>query len=120
MGLVNIGVPLYSIDTETGLIYSHKSNKYLKARPNNHGYARTEIYYNGSRHHIFNHIKVVEFVGDKNGVKIPSFITSLNELKLSIDHLDRDKMNPCRTNLELVTHKENCRRRDACSSLPEL
>lgn len=131
MQLIDINIENYSLDIDTCLIYSHNVNRLLVTRPNSSGYARTSVWIKGVRKHIFNHIKVVEFYGDVNGIRIPPFATSLRELKLSIDHLDEDKMNPIYTNLELVTHSENCKRRDskphyeqpdtgALSALPDL
>ena len=100
----------YSIDSVSGLVFSHKSNTFLIMKPNHHGYGRTEVYNKGRRKHIFNHIKVVEVHGDKFGNKIPKNAISLRELHLSIDHLDSDKLNPCRGNLELVLHSVNVKR----------
>lgn len=102
----------YSIDADGGLVFSHKSNKFLQMRPNNHGYGRTEVYNKGERKHIFNHIKVVAIHGDSEGNHLPDDCYDLRSLGLSIDHLNRDKMDPSKANLELVAHKENCRRRD--------
>lgn len=100
----------YSIDSISGLVFSHKSNKFLVMRPNQHGYGRTDVYNKGKRKHIFNHIKVVEVHGDKFDNFIPKGAITLREFHLSIDHLDSDKMNPCRTNLELVLHSVNVKR----------
>lgn len=58
----------------------------------------------------FTHIKVVEFFGDKNGNNLDD-IDSLVEHGLSIDHIDRNKRNNAYTNLEIVTHQENCIRK---------
>ena len=100
----------YSIDSVSGLVFSHKSDKFLLMKPNHHGYGRTEVYNNGKRKHIFNHIKVVEVHGDKFGNRIPKEAITLREIHLSIDHLDSNKFNPCRVNLELVFHSENVKR----------
>jgi len=100
----------YSIDSISGLVFSHKSNKFLLMKPNHHGYGRTEVYNNGKRKHIFNHIKNVEVHGDKFGKFIPKGAITLRELHLSIDHLDSNKLNPCGVNLELVLHSVNVKR----------
>ena len=100
----------YSIDSITGLVFSHKSNKFLAMKPNNRGYGRTHVYNNGMDRHIFNHIKVVEVHGDKFGNLIPKGTITLRPLGLTIDHLNSNKLDPRRVNLELVLHKENCRR----------
>ena len=100
----------YSIAAESGLVYSHKRNRFLVMAPNNRGYGRTEVCIQGVRRRIFNHIKVVEVHGDMNGRRIPDGTTSLRSLGLSIDHFDRDKLNPRRVNLVLMLHRENCKR----------
>lgn len=97
---------------ENGRWFSHKSQKWLKPNINSSGYERADLRINGVRKMLFIHIKVVEFFGDCKGNKIPPNNGSLIELGLSIDHIDRNKHNNARTNLELVTHKENCYRRD--------
>lgn len=100
----------YSMDAVSGLVFSHKTNKFLLMKPNHHGYGRTEVYNNGRRKHIFNHIKNVEVHGDKFGNMIPKDAITLRELHLSIDHLNSNKLDPRRINLELVLHSENIRR----------
>ena len=100
----------YSIDAVSGLVFSHKTDKFLLMKPNNHGYGRTEVYNKGRRKHIFNHIKVVEVHGDKYGNFIPKDAITLRELYLSIDHLNSNKLDPSKTNLELVLHSENVKR----------
>jgi hypothetical protein len=100
----------YQICSDTGLVFSKKTNKWLKMRPNLSGYGRTEVRLDGKRKHIFNHIKVVDTHGDIYGTTLPPHCTTLREFKLSIDHLDENKMNPSKTNLELVLHSENVRR----------
>ena len=105
---------------ENGRWFSHKSNKWLKPMLNSSGYERIEIRTNGQRKMVFTHIKIVEFFGDCNGRKFPKNNGTLHELGLSIDHLDRNKHNNARSNLELVTHQENCLRkfRDMDDTLP--
>ena len=100
----------YSIDAISGLIFSHKTDKWLLMKPNNHGYGRTEVYNHGKRKHIFNHIKVVEVHGDIAGITIPHFCDSLREIGLSIDHINGNKMDPRQVNLELMNHSENVKR----------
>ena len=100
----------YSIDAVTGLVFSHKSNRFLQMRANNYGYGRTDVWNKGARKHIFNHIKVVEVHGDINGVKIPKDLGSLRSISSTIDHLNRDKLDPRQVNLELVLHSVNCKR----------
>ena len=103
--------PGYYIN-RSGLVYSYKSQKLLGYNTNNAGYLRTEICINGKRKHIFVHLKVVEMFGDGKGQHLAPGTTSLLDLGLSVDHLDNDRTNPKIENLEIVSHKENCRRRE--------
>lgn len=98
---------------EDGRWFSLKNLKFLKPYKNSSGYERVDIFNNGIRECVFTHIKVVENFGDCKGNKIPMNNGTLRELGLSIDHRDRDKHNNARTNLELVTHQENCLRRSS-------
>ena len=95
-----------------GRWYSIRYQKILKQYVNSSGYYRADISVNGIRKQIFTHIKVVELFGDKNGNRIPEGITSLLDNGLSIDHVDANKKHNYVSNLELVTHQENCLRRD--------
>ena len=103
--------PGYYIDNR-GIVYSTKTKRYIKPTTNMDGYLTTEIRINGVRKKIYNHIKVVEMFGDKNGNRIYPGLTNLLEHGISIDHIDNDKMNPRQSNLELVAHKLNCQRRE--------
>ena len=94
-----------------GLVYSTKTMKHIKPGVNMDGYLTTEIQVNGKRTKIYNHIKVVEMFGDKNGNRIYPGLTSLIDHGISIDHVDNCRTNPCWYNLELVAHKLNCERR---------
>lgn len=103
-------MPNYYIN-KMGLIYSMKTRKLIKPRVNMNGYLVTEVSLNGKRKIVYNHIKVVEVFGDKNGNRIYPGLTNLLCHGISIDHLDENKTNPCQSNLELVAHKLNCERR---------
>ncbi len=96
---------------ENGTCFSHKTKKWLKPDPNNHGYERIRFYKDGKQQRVFTHIKIVQYFGDCKGNHLPPDNVTLRELGLSIDHRDRDKHNNARANLELVTHKENCYRK---------
>lgn len=93
-----------------GRWFSVSARKLLKQRPNSDGYMRVYAYMDGKKD-IFTHIKVVEAFGDSKGKRMP-YGGSLVEHGLSIDHLDGNKLNNAQSNLEIVTHVENCARRD--------
>ena len=101
--------PGYYIN-KSGIVYSSKVNKFLAMAINIKGYLTTTVYIDGKRKKIFNHIKVVEMFGDKNGNHIYPGLTSLLDHGISIDHVDGDKLNCRQSNLELVAHALNCQR----------
>ena len=94
-----------------GRWYSAKSGRLLTQYRNSSGYLRVSFMVNGTRIQPFTHIKVVELFGDRLGNVIPPNNGTLRELGLSIDHLNRDKRCNRQSNLELVTHSENCARK---------
>lgn len=94
-----------------GRWYSEKTNRLLKQFPNSSGYLRATIQLNKRKKHCLTHIKVIELFGDCCGKSLPGYVKSLRELGLSIDHVDRDKQNNVQSNLEIVTHQENCIRK---------
>lgn len=101
--------PGYFINNK-GLVYSFKSQKFMALEINPGGYVTTEIKVNKERKRIYNHIKVVQMFGDKNGNRIYPGLTSLLDHGISIDHVDGDKLNCRQNNLELVAHTLNCQR----------
>ena len=101
--------PGYFINNN-GLVYSFKRQKYMALEINPGGYVTTEIKVNKVRKRIYNHIKVVQMFGDKNGNRIYPGLTSLLDHGISIDHVDGDKLNCRQSNLELVAHTLNCQR----------
>lgn len=94
-----------------GRWYSERKGKIIKQEPNSSGYMRVTTCENRKVKHRLTHIKVIEMFGDCNGRRLPEGTTSLRELGLSIDHLDRNKRNNRQSNLEIVTHQENCLRK---------
>lgn len=93
-----------------GRVFSTKNNKFLATNKNSSGYLRAELYLNGKRKQILIHIKVVEMFGDCYGRRIPKGAKTLHEVDLEIDHLNRDKNNCSKFNLELVPILENRQR----------
>lgn len=91
-----------------GRFYSSKSKKILVQQLNRVGYPRYRI----GKKATLTHIKVVELFGDSLGNKIPHDVLSLREIGLSIDHIDGNKLNSDYRNLQIVTHTENCMRRN--------
>ena len=90
-----------------GRVYSVVSDKFLKILYNKAGYCRFEEYFpnkNGKRKRQlwFVHITVVNLFGDCYG---KSQIEGLE-----IDHVNGNKSDNHVSNLELVTHSENCKR----------
>lgn len=106
-----LAYPGYAL-SNMGRWYSIHSKKIMRQNKNSSGYKRCTIMLNGQRKHILTHIKVVEIYGDCKGCRIPQGATSLRELGISIDHVDCKRTNPRQSNLEIVTHRENCRRRE--------
>lgn len=104
-----LAFPGYALSNK-GRWYSMSHKKIMKQTPNSSGYRRVTISPGGK--HILTHIKVVELFGDCKHNRIPEGATSLRKLGLSIDHLDSNRRNPSQDNLELITHVENCRRRE--------
>ncbi len=95
-----------------GRWFNLKRQQFIKQQPNNTGYMRINVGGHGEKRIIyFTHIKVIELFGDCNGNKLPGGTKSLIELGLSIDHRDGNKNNNMQSNLELVTHSENCKRK---------
>jgi hypothetical protein len=90
-----------------GRWYSKRTKRILRDRINSSGYSRAKL---TNQKHVFTHIKVVELFGDKNGKRLPKD-GSLIKHGLSIDHVDGNKQNNAKTNLEIVLHRENCLRR---------
>lgn len=83
----------YSKDEQ--LVYSLKSEKYLKIVKHKDGYLQVQLYKNGKGRTFRIHQLVWQCIkGD-----IPQ--------DLEINHMDENKENNCVENLELVTHQQN-------------
>jgi hypothetical protein len=94
-----------------GRWYSLRHKKVIKQFKNNVGYMRASLTIENKKKQVFTHIKVVELFGDKFGNKLPHGVSTLREVGLSIDHVNRNKRNNTIFNLEIVTHQENCIRK---------
>lgn len=104
----------YYLISNLGRWFSLKTLKIIKQNKNNCGYLRINMPASKpllGRTHYFTHIKVVEMFGDCKGNHIPPGAKTLTELGLSIDHIDGNKSNNKQSNLELVSHSENCLRK---------
>ena len=87
---------LYSID-ETGNVYSHFKNRFLKPQKNTSGYLYVHLTdYNGIGKWHFVHRLVLL----SNGFTI-------NAVGKEVNHKDNNKLNNQVSNLEWVTHQEN-------------
>ena len=83
---------------ENGRIYSYKYKKFLKPCQNKDGYQVVNLYDNeGKRKIYFVHRVVWESV---TGSPIPK--------GYEINHIDENKENNSKSNLELTSHKDNC------------
>ena len=83
---------------EDGRIFSYYTNKFLKPRTNNKGYQQIRLYDNeGKQKTYLLHRVVFEAVSCE---PIPECY--------EINHIDEMKDNNAISNLELVSHKENC------------
>lgn len=102
--------PKYYV-SNMGRWYSVTKRRIIRQEPNSSGYLRATLRLKGKRKHVLTHIKVVELFGDCYGKRIPYGADTLRELGLSIDHRDRNTYNNTQYNLELVTHRENCKRK---------
>lgn len=102
-----------------GRCYSIKNNRILKPMLNNSGYLKYDIrrMKDGKdiyRKQLLAHVAVVMKFGDKNGNK------NITCKYSQIDHIDKNKFHNTPNNLEIVSPKENCRRRDTVIGSLEL
>jgi hypothetical protein len=85
----------YYYATQEGAVYSAKTNRFLKPRPDAQGYLRLALRINGkSEEHLVHRIIAECFLEDFNP-------------DLTINHIDGNKSNNHIANLECVTQREN-------------
>lgn len=103
--------------TNFGRAFSLKKNKFLKPMLNNNHYPRVNIcYYNKDnktvlyRKMIFLHIEVVKVFGDCYGKTINKLASKIDIL--NIDHINMDREDCKQSNLQIVSAKENQRRKN--------
>ena len=86
---------LYAI-TEDGLVWSYRRKKFLKPRPNKDGYLYVNLSKNGKYTSKTIHRLVAKaFSPNPNGLT-------------DVNHKDENKLNNDVSNLEWMTHKDNC------------
>ena len=81
--------------TDEGQIYNAKTQRFLRATPTSSGYCRVSLSRNGKIHTYYIHRLVAE-----------AFISNPDN-KPAINHIDENKANNHKDNLEWVTPKEN-------------
>lgn len=101
--------------TNFGRVYSLKSRQWVKPLLNSRGYPRIDVnhYINKTRVYrkqVFVHIEVVKVFGDCLGHKFDKNQKNIGIIE--IDHLDKNVLHCSVDNLEIVSNKENIRRRD--------
>ena len=84
----------YSV-TESGQVYSHKSNKFIKAHDNGHGYMEVCLCVDGKPFHKYVHRIVAE-----------AFVLNPDNLP-EVNHKDENRANNHAGNLEWCTAKYN-------------
>lgn len=105
-----------------GRWFSDYTRSIIKQVPNRYGYMRAWVTDCNKRKAWLTHLMVIRHFGDRNGNFLPG--DSFRKLGLSVDHINRDKKNNAVTNLEIVTHAENCVRYlniiagELCGDLP--
>lgn len=83
---------------DDGRIWSYSHNKWLKPTPNRKGYLRICLYDNDGNKKSYRHHRVV--YESCSQAPIPE--------GFDVNHIDEDKTNNHMSNLNLMTHKENC------------
>ena len=87
-----VNYPGYSI-TEDGIVFSHKSNKWLKPYKGRLGYMTYNLY---GKHRLA-HRLVAE-----------CYLPKPTKCQIEIDHIDENRSNNNYKNLQWVSHKRNC------------
>lgn len=97
-----------------GRVFNLRTFKFLAINTNSSGYPRVELY-KGKKNGIrirnlkFIHLLVVQYFGDCNGYTFCDFYDNVGILQ--VDHIDKNKLHCHSSNLEIVSNKENIRRK---------
>lgn len=96
-----------------GKVFNLKTLRFQKTNLNSSGYPRVELSIVKNKTRIrkqeFIHLLVVKYFGDCKGQIINDSLDSINIMQ--VDHIDKNIMNYSQKNLQLVTNKENIRRK---------
>jgi hypothetical protein len=96
----------YSVSDE-GYVMNHRTGHILALQDDRRGYARVDLH--------GKHRKVHRLVASRF---LPAPVASPLGCNLVIDHIDRDRLNNCPSNLRWVSVSVNNRNRSTSSSLP--
>ena len=98
-----------------GKVFNLRTFKFLKINKNSSGYPRVELY-KGNKNGIrlrkmeFLHLLVVKYFGDCMGRTFSNKeFDNINILE--VDHIDKNPMHCYQSNLQIVSNKENIRRK---------
>ena len=83
---------------EDGYVFSVQKCRFLKMSKNNSGYKNVTLYDDNKVKHVFLCHKLV----------YETFNNVIVEKGYDVDHINNDKNNNNLSNLQILTHKENC------------
>lgn len=96
-----------------GKVFNLKTFRFQSINYNSNGYPRVELGIVKNNQRIrkqeFIHLLVVKYFGDSKGQTFDDYLENINIMQ--VDHIDKDKTHFYQSNLELVTNKENIRRK---------
>ena len=96
-----------------GNVFNLKTFRFQSINYNSNGYPRVKLGIVKNNQRIrkqeFIHLLVVKYFGDSKGQTFDDYLENINIMQ--VDHIDKDKTHFYQSNLELVTNKENIRRK---------